>query len=113
MTNREWLNNLTDGALAQCLEWNGNDAYMLYDEWFDWLKADHDESRPGWKWLEAYRESRGNYEVEKIVRCKDCKYWENSYTAKDGITRGDCEKDFMLTEDSFYCADGRRKDDVL
>lgn len=112
MTNYDWFKTLSPGDLAQCLEWNGNDAYMTYDEWYEWLNAEYDPEKPGWKWLEEYRESNGNYEVAKIVRCANCVEWNTSWTPNYDLS-GDihyCPIIDQMTRGNFYCADGEKNE---
>lgn len=53
-------------------------------------------------------------EVQKITRCKNCKYWNRltRITFKDEC-KGLCEyrDHIMATREDFYCADGKEKDD--
>ena len=42
----------------------------------------------------------------KVVRCKDCKHW-NDAPAADGFNS--CEMDALIRHESFFCANGERK----
>lgn len=57
---------------------------------------------------------------QKLVRCKDCKYWER----KDGLVIGYCGAAkhgykslswdigiYRMTRDTGYCSDGERRND--
>lgn len=46
-------------------------------------------------------------ELTVIVRCKDCEYW---YPEEDD-EYGHCRKHDFWTSESWYCADGERKED--
>ena len=46
-------------------------------------------------------------DVAQIVRCKDCKYW-NDAPAADGFNS--CEMDALIRHESFFCANGERRD---
>lgn len=41
----------------------------------------------------------------KIIRCKDCKYWEYDVIFKDGWCRGKQQGD-----PNWFCADGERRE---
>ena len=53
-------------------------------------------------------------ELDAVVRCKDCKWWEYSISCS-GIQYGKCTledsaiKDTVLTNNDYYCADGERR----
>lgn len=48
---------------------------------------------------------------EEVVRCKDCKWWENGLCESDDVARKindcGCYPDFRTNSD-WYCADGER-----
>jgi len=46
-------------------------------------------------------------DVQPVVRCKDCKHW-NDAPAADGLNS--CEMDALIRHESFFCANGERKD---
>ena len=46
-------------------------------------------------------------DVQTVVRCKDCKHW-NDAPAYDGFNS--CEMDALIRHESFFCANGERKD---
>lgn len=55
-------------------------------------------------------------EYVKVVRCKDCKYFEEIMTARyrDGTTKEVqiCKKRVPLKDENFYCGWGKRMDEV-
>ena len=68
----------------------------------------------------SLRYSRDSHEIENteqsskvdIVRCKDCKHWDNRFGLTD--TDGSCEKrgeTHNLTDAGYYCASGERKEE--
>ena len=67
--------------------------------------------------IEQYHLSDGKFQywvevqpsadVMPVVRCKDCKHW-NDAPANDGFNS--CEMDALIRHESFFCANGERKD---
>ena len=63
-----------------------------------------------------YWESQGISlaDLEPVVRCKDCKYFEEIMTARyrGGTTKEvqNCKKRVPLKDENFYCGLGERKD---
>ena len=51
-----------------------------------------------------YRIANGKY--EKVVYCKDCKFWLD-----DGFGKMCCRRVGITRKADFYCANGKRKDD--
>jgi len=47
-----------------------------------------------------------NNEYEKVVHCKDCKFWLD-----DGFGKMCCARVGHTRKPDFYCANGKRKDD--
>lgn len=50
---------------------------------------------------------------EKIIRCKDCKYWlpMNRFHQDYHHGRGECELNCWVKDSNWFCADGERRDD--
>lgn len=46
-------------------------------------------------------------EQDKIVRCKDCKWWNTDWYK--GV-HGECPNVFCETTEDWFCADGERKE---
>jgi hypothetical protein len=47
-------------------------------------------------------------DVVRVVRCRDCKWWEEGQTT-DGV-KGFCPISGCCEGPEFYCADGERRD---
>lgn len=85
---------------------NGNyivdtDDGICMDYWFIYTWDDYGDKVKGWMPIEG--------DIEEVVRCKDCAYWGNKVTLKDG-TRGDCLNFFgYMTTTDFFCKWGEKR----
>ena len=64
------------------------------------------------RYEEAYRKGYAQRDAD-IIRCKDCKWWQNGICMNDNVSRMihdcGCYPDFM-TDGHWYCPEGKRKD---
>lgn len=54
---------------------------------------------------ESELQNDGSYKIKRyreLVRCKDCKHWEQS--------NGHCPFNSIFTNEDWFCADGERKE---
>lgn len=60
----------------------------------------------GVQWLLEYIDALPSADVQSVIRCKDCKHWNDA--SADGFNS--CEMDALIRHESFFCANGERKD---
>ena len=53
-----------------------------------------------------HMETRNGTKYQELVRCKDCDYYDDAPTYKDGF----CDKIEMCVQSNWFCADGKREE---
>jgi hypothetical protein len=60
-------------------------------------------------YTEGYHDAMVNHDVVKVVRCKDCEYYENEECVNPYIWMSDGAH--LWPDEDFYCAKGERRSD--